>query len=343
NLLQRAGSFAEQNINQPFEQNIVAPATGFIQGIENIPSNIANLGITGINKLLGSNITKFPTLDVAPHTPQAETGNIASFLYGPGAINAIGKIPELSSGVSKIINSIPALSHAFKGVSNILKSNPIATNIAGNAILGGSYSPDHPLLGMALGGASPIIGKGINYLSDINPLKTIFSKINPKQTMEQVQASHDTLENEAANGFKTVSNEVKKRGIENVDIDKNLINKIKDSKYLPETRATDKLLKEAETGNYDSLRDLQSELFHRGTSRMSSDLPSEQNIGEEILDLRDLLNEGISNHLKKNGQDDLDQILNNSMAKYKRLKDIYYNKNIDRAIPKLVHKDIREK
>jgi hypothetical protein len=169
NVLHNAANWAEENITQPVEQNIVRPANSFaqgaMQGIGNILPGIANLGVSGINAL-GGNISKAPTFDFAPHDPNAQIGELLSFLGGGGAVKALGKIPEISNA-SNALMKIPEIANVMKNIMGTINKNPTMASTAGNAIIGGAYSPDNPLLGMALGGGAGALGAGMGKLSDM--------------------------------------------------------------------------------------------------------------------------------------------------------------------------------
>jgi hypothetical protein len=198
-LLQKAGNFAEQNINQPVEQNIVNPIesgiAGFEQGVANVVPGVANLGISGINSL-GGNIPKIPRIDIAPHNSAADVGNIASFFSGGGALKLLGKIPELA-GAANYIGKIPLIAHGIGEASNILSKYPMASKIAGNAALGGAYTPQNPLLGAVLGGAAPsvgnaiskVVGKTYNYLRPSNLFR---GNLTPEQLQQNIKATAGT-------------------------------------------------------------------------------------------------------------------------------------------------------
>jgi hypothetical protein len=153
-------------------------AGGYAQGLANIVPGLGNLGISGLNALLpnrskgitelvtGDNgrgdglIPHIPMIDMVPHSTAATIGEIGSFFGAPGFLKAISKTPELVSTVRHAIK-IPMVADAIKYASNILGKSPTATRIGGNALLGGAYTPENPLLGLGLGAAGGAIGEGI--------------------------------------------------------------------------------------------------------------------------------------------------------------------------------------
>ncbi len=178
-LLQKAANFAERNINQPIEQNVVNPlndfASGFNQGIANIPSGVANLGIYAANKLPGVNANYVKQFDFAPNNTMSTLGEVGSF-FGGGELGKAGNllthIPSMSH-----LTQIPFMAKAISHATNILKESPFANKVAGNAVLGGTYaSPGNEGEGMVLGGAIPAVGETGNALS--SSAKSIME--NPK-------------------------------------------------------------------------------------------------------------------------------------------------------------------
>ncbi len=145
---------------------------------------------------------------------------------------------------------------------------------------------------------------------------------------------HDLLENRASKGFETVSNEVNNRGITQVPISPNSIEKLQE--YFPKTRTVNSLLDRAKIGDYNSLRKIQSDLYTKAKDNLKSPLESERLRGSEMLEKRDDINQSISNHLKDTGNYDLDNILNNARKDYSTLQRIYYNPKINKSIINMV-------
>jgi len=164
-LLQNAAEDVNQYIKKPVE-SLGRSARDFIgggiQGLANIPPNLYNLGAWVANKL-GANLPKSPTLDFVPHSPSAEVGDIASFFAGPGLIKSGVQIPRVISAINRL-EQIPHVAKALKSASDIFSKSPTLTNIGTNSILGGAYSPDNPLAGIALGGVGGVAGEGAGKL-----------------------------------------------------------------------------------------------------------------------------------------------------------------------------------
>lgn len=341
--LQREGNFVDTNFNEPIERKFIKPATsmlgGFEQGLANIAPGLLNLGVSGANAL-GANIPKVPQFKFAPEDIYSKAGNIGSFFSGPGILKSLGKIPELA-GIGKSAMEIPSVANGVRAAGNILNKSPLLSKVAGNSLLGGAYSPDHPLLGMSVGGLSPVIGKGVKSLFE-KPLTAAFQKVNPTEVAESVQASHDALEKHAVDLFDTVGKLASERGISRVPINIHYINPkflIKDSKFLPNTAAAKKLINSSAQGDYSALRELQADLWKNGTRQLKSELFTERNSGKEMIELKDMINSSIKKHFNDTGHHDLVKMLNEGIHDYANLKKTYYS---HRTIANLVHPEERE-
>lgn len=186
------------------------------------------------------------------------------------------------------------------------------------------------------------IGSGIGLASDVaRPLTSRLPSITSKGIAKDIIIKpHDILENKATYGFKKVSNEINKRGINNIPVNEEEIKSL--SEYFPKTKQSEQLINDASIGKYNALRKIQSELYTRGKKNLGSDLETDRLRGEEMFEKRNNINESISNHLKNTGNHDLDKKLNESRMQYKKLQDTYYNPYINNAIVKMVDKDIRK-
>lgn len=353
-LLERAANDVREHINEPIEslgRSARNAAGGFAQGMANIAPGLWNLGASGANAL-GANIPKSPTIDLVPHGLSATAGEAASFFAPGGALKLLGRIPEVSH-ISNAILKIPQIAHAIKEAGNILGKAPMTSKIAGNAALGGAYSPDNPLLGMGLGAAGGALGEGISkgYSGIVNSLeekglsslkqKDLFS--TKKVIKNNLLKEHDLLENRASQAFENVSKEVNKRGISKIpesSFPKKLFNDMK--QYFPNTRASSDLLEKAKSGDYSAIRKLQTDLYTRGKKNISAELEADRLKGEEMLEKRNDINELISNHLKNTGHHDLDKILSGARKDWSTLQNTYYNENIGNPLKKMFDKDIRK-
>ncbi len=168
--------------------------------------------------------------------------------------------------------------------------------------------------------------------------KTLFSKIAPQKLVEGVQAAHDRLLGQAQDLYNLVKNEVVNRGVNKVNINSDLLDEA--GKSLPSTRANKQLLANASNGDYEALHSLQSDLGKKGIKNLSADTYADRNMGEQMLDTRDKINEAIRNHFNEYGHPDLSSLLDQANDKYRTLKQLYYESNP--TIGKMVNQDIRE-
>ncbi len=377
--LERNANFAEENINKPIEslgRSARDIAGGFGQGLANIGPGLLNLGISGVNALLPNRsptlsdlVTKkgdenqkkgmiphVPMIDVVPHSPSAEAGNVLSF-FAPGSIiKALSKAPAFMHATRSTMK-IPMIAEGIKHASNILGKSPLATRLGGNAILGGAYSPDNPLIGMGLGAVGGAVGEaagkgyaGIkNLLANNEPIKNAIS--NPKSLLTTKNSikndllnKHDFLENKASNAFNHVSDEVNTRGINHIPLEHHLPDDFfeKAKNYFPNTMASENLLNKAKTGDYNSLRKMQSDLYKRAKKNLSSQFDADNLKGAEMLEKRNDINQAISNHLKNKGQHDLSKILDEARADWRTLQNTYYNENVSNSLIKMFDKNVRK-
>lgn len=246
---------------------------------------------------------------------------VAAGQFAPGVMAGGASIPgQIAS------NALWSGIQAQPGQKNALGFLP--SGRVGAAIEGGAV------------GALPLVAKPvIAAAKGLVNLPKAFTKINPKEIASAVQQSHDVLENSAVKLFDKVESEVVQRGsgVSTIPVNPTIISDIE--KYLPKTRASKDLIDKLKTGDYSAVRKAQSELWHRGNSKKSSILPSDRDIGEEMLDLRDQLNQGVEQHFKRTGNDDLNKILNNAKDLYKNLKETYYSHP---TIGKLVGRETRK-
>lgn len=201
--LEKNANFAQKYINEPVETYLKKPIQsgleavgGFGQGLANIVPGLYNLAASG-NNALGGHTSKLPMFDVVPNSPGKTAGEIGSFFSGPGALKSVSKLPELARLGSSAMK-IPQIAEAIKHASNVLGKSPTTSRIAGNALLGGAYSPDNPALGMGLGAAGGAAGelasKGLSGIRNSlgesafgKMVKNTFSKIQPAAQQKEIE------------------------------------------------------------------------------------------------------------------------------------------------------------
>ncbi|HMG15371.1 MAG TPA: hypothetical protein VK590_08000 [Saprospiraceae bacterium] len=254
---------------------------------------------------------------------------IRGFATGPGlGAQGLYNIPKLSESISNIPqvkNSVSMLMQKFPQLApKIMSGLRSAENPFMGALMGGANSPENPIAGMAMGGAAGMVPGALNAIKPLGEtIQSAFSKVNPREVMQKVKSRHDALLGQASELFNHVGNIAKDRNIGEFDIDPKLINQIKN--ILPDTTGINNLMESVNDGSYQSLRKLQSELWKRGTKRLESDIPSENDVGEKMMDLRESLNNKMISHFRDIGHEDLADKLLNAKSIYKDLKDIYYS------------------
>lgn len=190
-----------------------------------------------------------------------------------------------------------------------------------------------------------LVRGAVRNLPEIAGGKRMASALNPmnygaKEISKIILKKHDELDKAASRGFSKVLKKVNQRGISEVPIKSELIDSLYE--YFPKTKAAQKLLDNAKTGNYGALRKIQSDLYTRGKDAIKSPLIAEKDKGAEILEMRDNINQAISQHLQNTGNHDLDKLLNNSRQKYRKLQEIYYNPKMSNAIQDMVDTETRK-
>ncbi|MDD5211907.1 MAG: hypothetical protein PHV62_05790 [Sulfuricurvum sp.] len=271
-------------------------------------------------------------------------GALSSFMP-PAQRNAFQQSPQMASGehyglpqqiASGIGQSFPAL---MAGGPNLMTQA-----IAGFGT-GAQQAPEGQKLKSGFENAlsTTLLGKVIPAMG--NFVGKIFNPITDKDLATNVQGIHDAIDNQASQGFQDVGKGVAARGVSQVPLPLSVMSDLSSAikaGYLPNKKSTNDMINNALTGDYNALRKMQTELWNKGTKAASSTSVADNNMAEEIFDLRDRINGSVSNHLLRTGHEDLNDTLNASRAGYKYLQDTFYNKNITPQIKKLVNPDIRQ-
>lgn len=187
-----------------------------------------------------------------------------------------------------------------------------------------------PIPGSTIKPSIPLVKGGYHIISDA------IKHIDPEEVGQSIQGVFDASKKEAEDIFDNVGREAKIRGVDQIPIDDDLVEKV--SSVMPDTEKAQSLIDKMKDGDYSGMRKMQSELWQRGTRASSSDLQSERDAGEKIMDLRDRINNSIFDHFNNTGNEDLADNLQNGMGKYKDLMETYFDKEVPGAIKKLVNK-----
>ncbi len=193
---------------------------------------------------------------------------------------------------------------------------------------------------LALGGAGSAAGKVAGKVGEKIPpfLRGLASKSTPEELVAAVQKPHDKLQSTADELYGQVRQAVKKRDIKIPMRDEHLS---QIAEILPKTRASRQLIDKAKTGDYEAVHELQSHLYKKGTKGLASDDIALENQGEEILDLRDKINDDLEKHLIKEGHIDVAHVLKQGKKTVAQLKNTYFPQHLRKGIGKMVHKDLR--
>lgn len=206
-------------------------------------------------------------------------------------------------------------------------------------ISAGTMSP-----GMAMGRAAikglpsevlPAIGKKLAKLPEV--LKVMKAKLDPRKPVKAVQEGHDVLHSKAVSKFQNVENEVANRNVPKFNISPNDIDTA--TQYMAKTKANAKLISDAKSGDYKALRQLQSDLGQEAERLKSSDSFAERNLGKEMFDQRQSLNDTMKNHLETSGHKDLADQLKEANDLWTKKHDLYYDHNV---IGKMVNPKTRK-
>lgn len=166
--------------------------------------------------------------------------------------------------------------------------------------------------------------------------------VNPRKVSKSIQKSHDVLEGKAKDIFTNVGKEAVKRNVDVVPVRQNLIADIADHPLMPKSEKMSDILNKAHSGDYEGLRNLQSEMWQRATKANKSPLVSESNAADSLFELRDEINNSIKNNFINTGHADLANELTKGIGYYKKLMDTYFHKKTPAAIKNLVHPESRK-
>lgn len=288
-LLNQAGNLAG-HFNQAVEgTGLPSLARGFIGTGISAGRGLANL-IPGVN-IPEQN---YHELNVNPYLGQAAE-----------TVGSLGMGLPILKGYQGVKAGLEHIPYA-KNIPNAIKS------ILAGAGTGAAISPEHRALGGVLGGTAEAIPAAINTIKSMKP-----------NAFEAIQKGYDAKLKHAAGMIENVGKKAEKEGITKINLRPNLINDIKE--YGPKKKSFVALIDKLKSGDYQSLRKVQTELFKRAEKAKSSDFLSEQDVGDKLHDLRDEINQSIYEHFNKSGHTDLAEQLRKGMARYKNLIDTYHS------------------
>jgi hypothetical protein len=319
--LKKFADFAEANTNP-----IGVMAGGLFKGFETPFQGVASF-------IPGKVAQDFATADPAAYFP-APQNNDETMLQGASefasSLGPLGKLFGALKGGTQLARVPKALQNAMA----LAGTGAIATpGDSGDKALGAAGA-------LTLGGAGKLAGQVGSAIGTKIPefLRGLTNESTAKALTDAVQKPHDLLNNTADKLYGYVKDAINRRGI-SIPVKPEYIQKAEE--ILPKTRASKKLISDATSGDYNAVHDLQSQLYKKGTSGLASDDIALQNQGDEILELRNDINNDIKNHLIKSGHIDIAHVLEQGKGIYKKLMDTYYNKNLPTGIGKMVQSDLR--
>lgn len=259
-----------------------------------------------------------PNFGVQPAPTNQSTRNIARLIGGAGPFAAVAAPIAATGGAL----GIPA------GLAEI-----------GSLGAAGALTTPGNLFERGIGAGKGMLAGAAGKLALNLPqaMKMITTKINPKEWVYGIQRAHDTAMKRAGDIYDFIKSEVKPRGVSNIEIPKDILSDA--GEHLPKTGSYKNLIENAKSGDYEALHKLQSDLGKKGSKNLSGDSYADRLKGEEMMDIRDRINQAIRDKFKEHGHEDLVKLLDEANKQYKNLKETYYSHP---AVGKMVHKDIRK-
>jgi len=288
----------------------------------------------GITSFIPGKIAQdFTNEDFTRYFPQPQNS-------GENLLQGGAKITGGLGGLGKLFGALKGVSQAAK-IPKILQNAVALSGTGALATPGDAYDKTLGGVGaLALGGAgrlgTKVVSAGTSKLGEL--LRGLTNESTPESLVNAVQRPHDILQNTANTLYDYVKDAIKNRGI-STPVNSDYLKQAQE--ILPKTRASKQLIKAAESGDYDAVHDLQSHLYRKGTSALSSDDIALQNQGDEILDLRSKINDELKSNLIKSGHLDVAHVLDQAKSTYKNLMDTYFDKNLPKGIQKMVHPGMR--
>lgn len=306
---------------------IPVTAGGLLQGV--------NTPFQGVASFIPGKIAQdYANADARSYFPKPKS-DVEANLQTMGEFGgALSPLTELFTGL-KGASAAAGVPKALQNATAIAGTGAIATpGDAGDKAIGAAS-------GLALGAGGKLAGAVASKTAEKVPaiLRGLTNEATNDKLAEAVQKPHDILADKADRLYGYVKNQINKRGI-STPVSKEYLKKAE--RLLSDTKGNSLLIKNAKSGDYNALHDLQSQLYKKGTKGLASDDPGVNNLGEEMLDLRDSINDDLNDLLVKNGHGDIASSLKQGRSTHRKIKQTYYNKLIPKGIGKLVNQDIRE-
>lgn len=265
----------------------------------------------------------------------------------PGPENEDEKSLQTVAELGGSLGPLGKLFGALKGgaaAARVPKALQNASALTGTGIIATPGDSTDKGLGavgaLALGAGGKLASKTASAVGTKVPafLRGLTNESTEQSLIDAVQKPHDVLGRTADQLYNYVRDSIKKRNV-SIPVKQEYLDAAK--AVLPKTRASQQLIDKVRTGDYDAVHDLQSHLYKKGTKGMASDDIAIENQGEEIMDLRNKINDDLKNNLIQNGHADIAHVLEQGRGIHKQLMDTYFNKNLPKGIGNLVRKSTR--
>jgi len=325
------------------QQQIAQPeAQGYLQKLMQMPGGqalsragqaISGLGDIGLVKGFGY---------AYPREIQERFGGIQQ-LFGGQPRELPQETPTTSfgetvgRGLGSLAGNITAAAPIVAGSVAALPEMAIAAPLIGAGLAGGLETkggyPER-ILG-ALKGVGEV-GAGLAVKPGIRAIKAIGKTPTSEMVGEILQKNFNKSYQEAAGLLNKASDEAKKVGINvlktgrGTPLNKSFWSDL--SHNMDTSKSTKDLIKSAKSGDFDALRKLQSDMGKRSNWLKSKDTSADYDMGKNLGELRDSLNDYIENHFEKSGYENISNMIKEGMNKYRQVMQTYKDPLIAKAI-----------
>lgn len=292
----------------------------------------ASVPIRGIASTIPTKITQdfANSPDLRSFFPQPETG----------LQQGVQTASEFAGGAApfaKLFGALKGLSQSTK----IPKTLQNSVALAGTGYLGTPGDAVDKLVGTAgalgAGALGKVAQKSFDKLSPV--VRGIFNESSPEAIIESVQKPHDILKREADDFYNKIDETIKKRNIK-VNIDPKYLDEILEYPSM-DSKVHRELVQKAKDGDYEAVHKLQSSMYKKGTKDISNDDSVVETRGENLLSLRDKLNEEMNKSFLNDNHWDVSYLLGQARKRYSDLQKTYFDKLLPKGIGKLVHQETR--
>lgn len=239
------------------------------------------------------------------------------------------------------------------GAPFAIAGNALLPGLAGVSLgsgLGGALTTQGGLKDRAFSGtlsaAIPGTMKGLGALFRLG--KSSISSVKPRMTADIIQKSHDLAHAEAVAPLESAARDAASRNIPEPKFDNKIFNIAKEG--LGNDVAVRDLISRAKKGEYQAIRDLQSDMGREARILENpNNSRADRLFGKKLESARDLINKTQAAHYEKHGAMDLAENIREGMKRYAEFKKLYYKDpriaklvGAERKVPKNINNLIRE-